>query len=36
VADTGEGFFGIPEAQKVEVVAGAVAPVTIAFDTGIR
>ena len=36
VADTGEDFFGIPEAQKVEVVAGAVAPVTIAFDTGIR
>jgi hypothetical protein len=36
VADTGDGFFGIPEAQRVEVVAGAVAPVTIAFDTGIR
>jgi hypothetical protein len=36
VADTGEQFFGVPEPQKVEVVAGAVAPVTIAFDTGIR
>lgn len=36
VVDTGDDPFGIPEAQKVEVVAGVAAPVTIAFDTGIR
>lgn len=36
VADTGQDFFGTPEAQQVEVIAGAVTPVAIAFDTGIR
>jgi hypothetical protein len=36
VADTGEGFMGIPEPQTVAVEAGAVAMATVAFDTGIR
>ena len=36
VADTGEGFMGLPEPQKVTVAAGAVATAIVTFDTGIR
>jgi len=35
-ADAADGFMGMPEPQKVEVVAGQVASVTLSFDTGIR